>query len=133
MNRIIVAATAFAAALFVALMPTSASATAFNLHFTENCYGYGADVKLRWEGINPSAPQYVDVSRYDNGWQQGTFETSGALAGNVESYTWVHLSPNVAYLVRISQFSDGRWDFSENFILRPCASIEAQRAGLNAS
>jgi hypothetical protein len=130
MNRFTVALSIAALALVIAIKAETASATAFNLHFTENCYGWGADVKLRWEGLDAKAQQWVDVSRYDNGWLAGTFGSSGALAGTAETYTWTHLTPDVPYLVRISQLSEGRWSFSENFIIRPCASIDAQRAGL---
>jgi hypothetical protein len=133
MNRFIVAIAVLAVALVAAFKPDTANATAFNLSFTERCYGWGADVKLRWEGMSPGTTQYVDVSRYDNGWLAGTFESSGALAANAETYTVVHLHPDVAYMVRISQFGNGNWQFSENFIIRPCASIAAQRAGLMAS
>ena len=46
MKRFAVAIAALSVAALIGLRTERASASAFDLHFTENCYGWGADVKL---------------------------------------------------------------------------------------
>src|SRR5262245_53118781 len=115
MKRFIVALAALSVATLVGIKTETASAAAIDLHFTENCYGWGADVKLKWTGQNPSATQYVDYTRLNQNFALGTFDSSGPLGGMSETFTAVHLTPNVPYQVRVNQFANGTWSASQTW------------------
>jgi hypothetical protein len=67
---------------------SSNEAAAFNISFSQTCYGDKADVTFRWQGTNPSSQQWLDLSLFDNGWRDGTFIGVGPLPGSDSSFTW---------------------------------------------
>lgn len=116
---------AFSVALllvFGVLVPDSKSeGAAFNISYSETCYGDKADVTFRWQGANASSQQWLDLSLQDNGWRDGTFIGVGPLAGTDASFVWIGLVGNSPHVLRINQLIAGRWDVSQTFRFTPCS------------
>src|SRR5689334_15572859 len=92
----------FGVALF-ALQPARIQAAPSGLSKTEVCNGDRADVTFRWSGVSSDAVVlYLDLTIFDNGWQSGTFLTSGAVTPDQTSFMWPSLVTRTRHLVRVN-------------------------------
>ncbi len=103
-------------ALAGARIKPSVAATS-QLFFYDSCSGSGSNGTFSWQGNDPSAvQQWLDLTLFDNGWQDGTFISAGPFDGSVTSFTWNGLLPGTTHFVRVNQqFADGTWDPSPTF------------------
>jgi hypothetical protein len=86
----------------------------------------GLWVHFRWQpGAQLPAQQWIDISSEDNGWLEGTFQSSPALDGSHNIYSWRGLTPATAYYVRLNQLRPhGSWNTTPTlaFTTRECPS-----------
>jgi hypothetical protein len=90
-----------------AMQPGSASATVLEVHAYQFCFGNQLEVTFSWLSNTPQAATYIDLSRIDNGWQQGTYVTAGPFGAGTVSYKWRGIEPGAWHLVRLNQQVDG--------------------------
>ena len=77
-----------------------AEAGASQLLTTQYCEGGRVKVTFSWTGGNAAAlEQWLDLSTFDNGWQDGTFIDAGPLVGSLATYTWEGLTPATQHYV----------------------------------
>jgi hypothetical protein len=116
-----------------ALDTVATKAAAFNLTFSETCYGDKADVTFRWQGPNAASQQWIDLSLFNNGWRDGTFIGVGPLAGSVTSYTWTGIVANTPHVLRINQLASVHWDASHTFSFTACAQPVVEQGSCHPS
>ena len=82
-------------------------------------FGGTAVATFSWTGNHPSAlQQWLDLSRFNNGWQPGTFSGAGPFAAAETSFVWDGLPTGMYLYARHNQyFSNGAWDTSRTYWL----------------
>ena len=101
-------------ALVICSVPVGVKAAA-SLSLQQRCEPDGSvSLAFIWEGNDPRATQlWLDVSPVSNGWQQGSFLSSGPFAGTTTQYIWPGWRPNTSYYARVNQqLASGVWDAS---------------------
>src|SRR4051794_22734517 len=104
-------------------MTRRAEAGASELLTTQYCEGGRVKVTFSWTGGNTaSLEQWIDLSIFDNGWQDGTFIFAGPLVGSLATYTWEGLTQATLHYVRVNQqLANRSWDPSQTFSVRTIA------------
>jgi hypothetical protein len=106
-----------------------AQAAVSQIFLGHSCAGGAATVSISWSGNDPAAlQQWVDLSIFDNGWQDGTFLSAGPFAASTTSHEWGGLASATGHFIRVNQqMADGQWDSSQTyyFVTAACAGADA--------
>lgn len=119
-------ATALTATPTMTATPGPASAAVLNFP-TSACNGAfpfptSADVTFSWTGPANVSAIYLDLSLFDNNFQDGTFITAVLPAGTTQ-FTWQGLLPGFAHFWRVTgQGNDGSWVMSNFGSFTPCGT-----------
>jgi len=80
--------------------------------------GQQAAATLRWRALPGPSAQWVDISKEDNGFQEGSFFGAGPLSSEVPALIVNDLEPGVAYYWRVNALTSAGWITSatSNFV-----------------
>lgn len=83
-----------------------------------------SEVFLNWTPSTAALAQRVDISKFRDGFQTGTYETSGPLPGNRSATAIEGAEPGIHYYWRVLTSTGGSWASSqiERFAAPTCAS-----------
>ena len=94
----------------VPVAPVNQSETGFLLY--EDCIARSVRMRLQWVSLNVGT-QFVDLSLQNNGWEDGTYVGSQAMAPSTTSLLWDGLLPGEWHYLRVNtQLPDGSWQAS---------------------